>query len=317
MCVLNGCDPDRIVNIKEEAPKVPTKEELDIEKHSNDLLQYFEFNGSEAKLKAYRKFDQIGNYKTVKYLSTAIDKYIDLTGHKNIIIETGMMSIQPNVTESMANMIKHIKSRGASLRIVSDDKSTRDRIGMYLDLDGAKYSDNERLAILKARLTVGRVGLFFRYKSGRTVDDFGRSGKGEIQSIRIAIFLGITKTGRAVFRTYKQQTFYTRAHWYLEHDGEEMYAPAYEDVEASMSELGIYNDYIGSKYHFSSCVQYKAGGETTMYSVTESGNTIGVKMTIPEMAKAVFDDFGIKYEHESLEAYIDETRRLLDMQNNK
>ena len=48
-----------------------------------------------------------------------------------------------------------------------------------------------------------------------------------------------------------------------------------------------------------------------MYGTNEAGSVVGTVMTIPERAKAVFDDFGVEYDHESLDKYIEETRDIL------
>ena len=317
MCTLNNYDTSRIKNVNDIIPKTMSSEEKTIERMASQLMPYFETSdtGIQGTLNVHNRFDQIGQPNTVKYIEAAIKKYSEDTGVKDIKVYTKMMSIQPSVVETITDMIEQMHRDRIEVTFMSDDKDIQDKIDMRLDLGKANYSSSEKYNIMKSRLTMNRVGLLIKYKEGRGKDEFGRQGKGEKVMVRIALFKGFTKrdnTILACFRSFNGNTFYTKSHWYLEHDCEELSSLNYDDILIPIDELGLYNDFLGSKYHFSNPIQYSKGGETIMYSTNENGSVVGTSMTIPERAKAVFDDFGIEYDHESLDKYIEETLNIVD-----
>ena len=316
MCTLNGYNKDRIKNVNDIIPKAMTSEEKTIERMAVQLMPYFETSdtGTQGILNVHKRFDQIGQPNTVKYIEAAIKKYSEETGVKDIKVYTRMMNIQPSVIETISDMVESMHKSGIEVTFLSDDRETQDKIDMRLDLGKANYSSSERLNIMKSRLSENKVGILIKYKDGGGKDEFGRHGKGEKGSVRIALFKGFSSkngTPAALFRSFNSNTFFTKSHWYLEHDCEELKSLSYDDILIPVEELGLYNDFLGSKYHFSSPVQYTKGGEMIMYSTTETGSVVGTAMTIPERAKAVFDDFGIKYDRENLDLCIEETRKIL------
>ena len=316
MCILNNQDKSRIVNIKDEMPKVLTPEEKTIQRMADQLMAYFKTNdeGTVGILPVNERFDQIGNPNTVKYIVAAVEKYVESTGIKEVYVNTAMISIQSSVIDALAEMVESMRKQGVNLTVTSDDREIQNKIEMSLDLSKANYSSADKFQIMQNRLVPGRVGILTKYKEGKARDEFGRQGKGEKALVRVAIFLGFsTKDGQnmAKFRTYNGNKFYTKAHWYLEKDCEELTKLEYDDIVVSADELGIYSDFIGSKYHFSTPVQYDAKSTITMYSTTETGNVVGTPMTIPERAMAVLDDFGVDYDRENLMQAIDKTYEIL------
>ena len=59
-------------------------------------------------------------------------------------------------------------------------------------------------------------------------------------------------------------------------------------------------------------IQKSASETMTMYSI-RNGSVTGRKVTIPERIKAVFDDFGIKYDKDKLNYAIAETRKYVNV----
>ena len=316
MCMLNGHDASRIRNVKDVFPKKPTAEELTIERMANQLMAYFETNdtGTAGVLAIHKRFDQLGTPNTVKYIESAIKKYVESTGVKEIEVYTRHMSIQPGVIDVIVEMVNHFAVEGVNISIRCDDIETQNKMDLSLDLSKAKYSKHEKFNLMKLRLKKNRVGILTKYREGRAKDEFGRQGKGEQVSSRVAIFLGFVNVNgvpELKFRTFNSNKLYTKDHWYLENDCELLERLEYDDTTASIDEVGIYNDFIGSKYHFSACMQWDHDGSITMYHTTPTGSVVGETVTIPQRAKMVFDDFDIEYEKESLDSYIEETNRIL------
>ena len=318
MCTLNGQNPDRIRNVNDIVQKQPSTEEKSIERMANQLISYFVTSTADGTgvFEIYKRFDQIGTPNTVKYMEAAIRKYSEATNIKEIEIYTKNMIIQPGVLDNIVDTVNRLNEEGILVTFRSDDTEIQNKLDMSFDLSKANYSRKEKLNIMKVRLKPNHVGIFTKYKEGRGRDAFGRQGKGEKVMIRIAIFLGFVNDNGIVkmhFRTFNTNKFYTRDHWYLEHDCEVLEKLEYDDIYASIDELGIYNDFVGTKYHFSACIQFDKSGTITMYKTGENGGVIGERVTIPQRAKMVLDDFGINYDHESLDAYIEETDRLLKL----
>ena len=315
MCILNGQPTDRVTNVctfnKNQAKKVDKQ----LEEMAKDLLNYFETSGNRGVLYIQRRFDQIGVARTVDYIRAALIKYVEETGNKDLVLFTANMSIQPSVIKLLARLEDDVKPYGATLHIVSQNNVVNVKLGLSQRVNKADYTLEDRMDIARAKLKPLRVGVLHQYKDGKAKDEFGRQGKGEMASSRIAIVtgVGIGEDKMSIsFRTYNGHKFYTKAHWMLENDGERLNELEYTDVVAHISELGIYNDFLGSKYHFVTAVQQKPDGLVDMYSINENGSVVKDVMTIPERAKAVFDDFGIKYDEESLNAYIEATREKIN-----
>ena len=318
VCTLNNIPPDKIRNIEVAVPKQKTAEEKNIEAMVEQLMPYMEETDDGVVLNVHKRFDQIGQLATVKYIAGAIQHYIDVNGPNHFTVYTKMMSIQPSIIAAIADMVDTFKKSGIDVVVKSDDKEVQNKIDMAIDIGKRAYDSQERLDIMRSRLVKNRVGILIKYKEGRAKDEFGREGRGEKRSARIAQFKGFShnRDGEvcAKFRTYNSNYFYTKEHWFLEHDREELKELVYDDIVVKVNDLGIYNDFLGAKYHFSTAIQYEPGGEITMYGLNDIGSVTDTVMTIPDRIKAVFDDFGIEYDEESLEAYIEETRKILGLE---
>lgn len=314
LLTLSNQDVSKVANIQDAIPKKVSPEQRAIENMAKQLQDYFETDGDVGTLHIYRRFDQIGMPKTVDYIREAMRMYSENTGIKHIILNTSNMSIQSFVTEYVANLVGDMQKIGVSLEIVTDDKEIKSKISMYHGLQNATYSLMDKFNIMKARLALGRVGILTKYKDSRAKDEFGRYGRGEKVQVRVAIFRGFTKKDNnvfAVFETFNGNTFYTASHWSITHDGDIRTKLKSDRVEVPVADLGIYNDFLGPRYHFSTPVQYSNSATEIIYSADAEGRVTGKKMTIPERAKAVFDDYEVSYEVESLNAYIEETRKIL------
>ena len=316
MCTLNGFKQNRAVNEVVAVQKVMTQEEKKIISVANDLQFYFDGSNPECVVfNIYKRFDQIGVPVTVKYAEAAMKQYAEKHGTKKMKFEARGITVQPSVIEHVTGLIKKMAEVGVELEINSEDKEVMTKVGMYSSLgDNKIVSDEDKLKIIKAQLKPGKVGMLMRYKDSKAVDEFGRRGKGKPINCRVAIFLGIKDDDgeqKVVFRTYNGNTFFTRVHWSLEHDGEMLREMETQVVAIPMSEFGMYNDFLGSKFHLITPVQVKESDTVVMYDVDEDGKVIHTYATIPERIKMVFDHWGIEYDKDSVDTYIAKTRELL------
>jgi hypothetical protein len=164
-------------------------------------------------------------------------------------------------------------------------------------------------------------GMLIKYKKSKALDEFGREGKGEVVSSRIAIFRTIYQdsSGHAIAKieTFNSNYFYTKEHWMVEHDGEVPSSLHSEVIEAEMTEIGLGDLFLGSKYHFILPIQQdESESQVVIESIDEDGRNIKKKCTIPERMKLVFDSWGIEYNEESLNKSIEETKKSLEDKKN-
>ena len=321
VCKLNALSTDKIRNVKTEIPKVKTAAEKNFDRVVGEVLQHIVADGEVAYVNVYERFNQIGQPSTMEYIEAAMEQFSEETGINDFIINTKNISIQSNVINILPETIDRLKEKGITFEIKSDLPSIQNKIDMGIDIGHTTYTSEEKLKIMQERLTIGKVGLLIKYKDSRAQDEFGRVGRGEKVSVRIAMFTGFSTdmedNTTAEFMSFNANYFYTREHWMLEHDKEELKDLVYDDVSIKVDDLGIYNEFIGSRYHFSTAVQYNTNGMTRMYHM-ETGqdgldHVVGVDYTIPERIKAVFDDFKIEYDSESLESYIAKTREIMSL----
>ena len=164
-------------------------------------------------------------------------------------------------------------------------------------------------------------GMLIKYKKSKALDDFGREGKGEVVSSRIAIYRGLkqSKTGQpvAMIEVFNNNYFYTIEHWMVEHDYEEPTSLHSETLEIGLDELGVCDMFLGSKYHFLLPVQQnESETQVVIKEVDENGKNVKVRCTIPERMKIVFDSWGVKYNEESLDEAIKNTKEFLEKTKN-
>lgn len=315
MCTLNGFSNNRAINEEIIPEKTLTKEEIQVMKMADQLQQYFDSTEDVPVLNIYKRFDQVGVPITVNYIEAALKKYAAEHGCKKLKLEAKGITIQTSVIENVTNLIQKLADDGVELIINSNDSEVMNKVGMYQSLSSKQvYSDKDKIKLIKASLNPGKVGMLIKYKDSKATDEFGRSGKGKPVSCRVCIYYGMKKVKDTIcvcFRTFNGNTFYTHTHWSLEHDNDIIRELDYKDEVIPVSQFGMYNDFLGSKYHLITPVQAKPEDSITMYGIDDAGKVTYTKMTIPERIKAVFDDWEINYDTETLQAYIQKTKELL------
>lgn len=318
MCSLNGFKSNRATNVVVKVAKALTKEEIAIMKMADELQKYFEISEDDpemAILHIHRRFDQIGVPITVAYIEAAMKKFAQEHHIKKMRLDALGISIQTSVIKNVTNLIGSMAKEKVMLEINSSDEEVMNKVGIYQSLEGNEIvSEKDKVRIIKASLHPGKVGMLVQYRDSKAVDEFGRSGKGKAINCRVALYNGLKKDKEGIklsFTTFNGKYFYTRVHWSLENDNELLEDLRTEELNIPVSQFGMYNDFLGSKYHLITPVQNREEDTITMYGIDDQGKVTYTKMTIPERIKAVFDDWGIKYDMESMQAYIQKTREIL------
>ncbi len=316
MCALNGFPDSRAENMVVTPVKKMTKEELKIIEMGKELQDYFTVDeDGNPHLNVHDRFDQIGVPATVNYIEAAMRMYAEEHQSSKMYLDAINIVIQTSVIKNVTNLIKKLADIGVELVINSNDTKVMNKVGMYRSLEESSVeSEKDKIRVIKANLRPGKVGMLIRYKDSKATDEFGRRGNGEPLWCRVAIYTGIKREKNTIvlnFRVYKGDTFYTHVHWALEHDDSVLSCLECENVTIPVDQFGMYNDFLGSRYHLITPVQIKPEHSITMYGVDENERITHTSMTIPERIKTVFDDWGIKYDNESLQSYIQKTREIL------
>lgn len=331
VCIMEGLSDDRVFNRVVELPKTETAKAIKARQQSEMLKECFEQTdeideetGSKiVNILIQKKYQQINNIGTIEYLRLAIKSYSEENNILCFKVICGSMDMMPSVLEGFADLqIDMNRLYGVDVEVISSREDLMNRLGLYLHKKmNDNYTEEDRLKELK-KIKPNTPGILIKYKKSRAVDDFGRHGKGEVASSRIAMFKGIVREyGQiyAVFHSYNKKYFYTNEHWKLEHDGDtltnSLVAPL--EVKVALKDIGLYSKFIGSQYHFLMPIQNDKSESVAMYNINETGSTERKMYTIPERMKKVFDDWRVAYDRESLESYIELTdKHLKEKENN-
>lgn len=323
MCVLGGMKPNRVFNTDVVAPKAMTPAEklaIEMAKQLQDYFEVDETDSNSVKFNIYKRFDQLGSVNTIEYMEAAIRLYVSQNRDSNITLDLGSIFIQKNILELISSKIDEMLSDGIRISAVSTEKEVNDKIGLHRHLsNNREYTVEDRLEMFR-NIKPGTVGMLSKYKSSRGVDEFGRQGNGEVVSCRVAIFRGMRSGGitaggndMPVFEVYNGDKFYTRQHWELEHDFDELDELEVVNIIPDVTEVGLYGEFLGSKYHFMEPIQYDTSGSTVMYSLDDNGKLITEKMTIPERIETVLEDWNVEYDRDKLKQCLNETNKILNI----
>lgn len=319
MCIIDGLDETRIRNKVVEIPREKTPEEKKIEHYGSGLIPIFDITpDGVAVLELEKKYSQIQSTNTLNYVDYAIREIHKTQGLDNFILKIGKLVILPNVLQVIADMMVQYESEGFHLLVDCEDKETQNSMGLFIHIaTNNKYTVKERRSAIINNLKMDMPGMLIKYKKSKALDEFGREGKGEVVSSRIAIFRKLKQSNSgqtmAVVEVFNNNYFYTVEHWMVEHDYEEPTSLHSETLEIPLDELGVCDLFLGSKYHFLLPIQQKESEtQVVIREFDEDGKNVKVRCTIPERMKIVFDSWDVKYNKESLDKSIADTKEFLE-----
>lgn len=307
---------DRIEHVVIEHEPEKTPDQLKIESYGNRVYDRFDIDGDMATYKVKKFISTISNTTTIEYMRFAVNRLMAENCIKKFRIDLRDIVINGvDALETLAKLKDDVETAGAEFEIFMNDTETIKTMQLCLNKISNEYkSVVDRLKYIKKFKGDKHdiPGLLIKYRDSRATDTFGRSGKGEVEWCRIAIFRGIRKGGQLVFCTFFEDRFYTKVHWSSQHDGEKHPGLKTETKTIDATELGFLNRFLGSRYHFIKAVQKsKAENKKMIVDLSESGTNIFKDCTIPERIKVVLDDWGVKYDAETLGNYIEETKEKL------
>lgn len=321
MYILDGKSEDHIQNEEPAPVKKLTAQQKKFLSEANRVYDYIkEVDSQNAVIRIADCYTQLLNMFTPVSIGMALERYCEEHKElKEIIVDINDIAIDTGaISRLIDSKIKINKQYGVSIAFDVNDEECIKKIELYLFQKlNQVYNVEDRLEVIK-RLKVGTPGILITFKKSRTKDEFGRYGNGEALSSRIAIFNGVRKARTADgqigyladFTSFNGNKFYTKEHYALENDGEELKLETYK-TSIPLDSLGLGAEFLGSNAHFARPIQESAEESIIMRHMDEDGKVVAQKYTIAERMKAVFDDFNIQYDEEELNNAIKETSEII------
>lgn len=318
-CISCGYDENRIRNEGVITEIVTEKPKFDAE-----LVEMFKSSHTVEEnniiIDVSKSVSQVGSEMTAKSIIEAMRQLSVELGISDLILDFNSIHIQDNVLAPLHKLLKEL-SNDCSIKVANLPDARR--FNTIKSADEGFNSEMplvEKIKMFKESMALGTVGFLCKFKNSRKKDALGRCGDGIPLWSRYAIYRGCKKKGETVkdglilaFDVYKPNDFYTKVHQVMEFENSE---PELKCMRVTMDfeELGIFDRYTGTGYHFNLPIQYKRKDSINM-RVEEKFQgkscTIFGPVRLPEVAKYVLDDFGVKYNKEKLEEAIAKTNNIL------
>lgn len=317
LCIFfmsRGLDSKRIIQVVVEPPKEPSRYEKNIERNGADYVRYLNFDESTGTLGMNANEclhnSTLSDDLTVRSVLRAFE--IWTREHPDIKVSQYVFNCtQISVKEeAMSSMAKYIVSWGAEGKVLACDLRDEEvtKLIEYIEKESAEpMSVVEKLDVWK-KVPIGAVGILVEYKKTRRTDIKGRSGDGQTLSSLPCRFDGIidTKRGKRLkFTRFDKETFYTKDHWFAQHDGELHPGLNSKEIVDTVDSIGIHIDNIpeveGRYFKFRVPITRKPQLVISLNSVT--GNNIKSECCLAKRIECVLDDWGIDYNREWLEKY--------------
>ncbi len=318
-CSIGNIKSGRVINEDEILMNEPTTDRQ-LEALKNRFIQAINIKDGIAKLVLEDVIENVSEGKTIKALESAIEQINADQGVKFFELEINIF-IQLNIVKILANTLTNLAEKGIEVEIDPTNMELSGKVSIYQCIEGTtKWGPAKRASIFKDTVEKNTVGMLTKYKETKKVDEFGRSGCGEISYCKVALFKGFKKVGRDIvlqFEIFNNKTFCTKLHYSLEYNGESLDELDKEDIEIRIQDIGLCNKFIGRLYHFNFPIQYGPADYINTYKENSDGSIEQVDVTLPEHIKMVLDDFDIKFNRKSLIYSINETENYLEALKNK
>lgn len=326
-CYLGEIDgKQKIIFVEKTVPKVvdPTKDRID--KIAQDVMGDMQVKDDTIIIETYHRFmSGVRGYDTLNGIKQAIINKLNETNLDRVILDFGNTGTEGDITRRLSEFVRAcingevIPKKEIFISIKSTQSGMMEELSLLnCIVNQGVMTEEEKLAYIEENIPVGMVGLMTKYREGRVRSDrFGRSGNGEAIYRRVAIYRGCKKNLcgnnldiKLIFEVYLADKFFTKEHWWSEHDGERLTELACRTIEVGVNDIGILDAYVGRKYHFYVPNQYDDTTYTPIYSFRD-GEQKTTFATLPEQIKIVLDDWGIEYNRDLLDLAIRETQQFI------
>lgn len=322
MAVMDGYTVDKVEHVEPKVVEKPEKKDLRIAQEVKKVKPHFTVSGHRATIVVKDIYRILGNSLSAKYIEEAAKEVLgENRSIQELMIDLRDVAVYPSVIDLFVEMkLSFERYYNVCVMFNTEDEKVIENMELYMHTKvKKKYSEDDKIAEIN-NIRKGTAGVLITYRKSRALDEFGRQGNGEVASARIALFnklvTGVNSDGEKVayaeFISFNGDTFYTREHWMLENDGEQLDELECNKVKIHINNLGIYDKFLGTKAHFARPIQESKDENIIMRSVVPDGKVVSNTYTLAERIKAVLDDFDIYYDKEELDMAIEETHMTLD-----
>ena len=311
MLILAGCkDDDKVSLIVSERNDLEQKSirQENTEVYGDEMFKTLVFRGSECDFDIYKLYGAWTGDKTINYVRHCVSRVINERPDVNIInINVGDINVSDDNVDRIVQLKIEVESNGVTLNFRSNDQDIMDMYEMYMFKNKRKrVSHSDRVEAFR-KLRSGTAMLLAQYKKTRRRDDFGRSGDGEVISMRPSVVVGLSDDEKKlVLNVFSTENFETTFEYELnnceEHPGLKEYR-----LNIDLEKIGIGNEFMGRYYHLVFPITDE-GDERYRTVLIEDDKRVVKDLTVGEKMKAVFDSHGIQYDREELDRCIKESK---------
>ena len=306
--------PDEKVEFEEKvvAP-VKDKNSEKIEKSTQAMMKsIFKIDGDHYVMKFSDSYSHLSTSFIDEVIYRSIQRKSEETGVKKFIADFSDIVIEDVTMTNIANRISQLIDLGIGIEAISNNKNQQNILNIALNnAMTAKMTTLDKMEVVK-KIYKGKPipGIYLLYQMSKSVDTFGRSGKGAPIMVRIATLDSIDEAGNMKFTTYNKDTFFTREQWCIEHDGERLEKLDSQEFNANVSSFGFMNEFMGATGHFLRAAKQDPSETTVVVtSIDNDGKCVKKLCSLAERMKAVFDSWGIEYDHDIMEESIKEAEQ--------
>lgn len=323
-CVSCGYSEDRVQNEGVVEQIIIEKPKFDEELVDRFLSTHTVEEGNII-LDVSKTVSQVGSEMTVKSIIEALKRASASNNIKSIILDFNSIHIQDNVLPVLHSMLKEL-SETCIIKVANLPDAQKFNVIKSADEGfNSEIPFKEKVKYFKECMEKDTVGFLAKFKETKKKDLLGRYGDGVPLWSKFAIYRGCKKRGEKLsdgltvaFDVFNASDFYTKIHQIMEFENENPTLP-HMRVTMDFDELGIMDKYTGSTYHFNLPIQYRKQDSRNMrVEIMYGGQRVNLFDTVrlPEVAKYVLEDFGIKYNKAKLQEAIDITNKILLAQYN-
>ena len=317
-CMLKGYATGKVTNTPKIIVEEKTKEEKKLDAIQASVFNFIYSKDGDMYVDLAKHFSQFCDVKYANAFMRAAAQYAELYNKKDcsFIINAEDLLVADKVMQTVTREGAILKNeKGIDTVIYSDIKETSEKFSLHkFTAEAVDVSKADRLRIISKYMYRNMAGLITEYKNGKKKDTFGRIGDGTKVSCKPCIYLGCSGTGEETvvnIRIFSNKTFFTQQHWEMENDGEQIKELEFKDESIKLTDIGVMNKFLGSRYHFMAPVQRSLDDYEQDLSANDGGFGERRTVTIPEKMKIVFDAWDIDYDEAGLERAINKSKEIL------
>lgn len=263
------------------------------------------------------KFSSLSNSDIIDDLAFVVHSIIPPKGSANEII-LDFENVDVVLEEALKNLYKQLKelrARGIKVTIRNLGMDGIEKLELMESIDkgmAVELNDDEKYSILQKELQINTVGMLTTYEYTRKLDMCGRRGNGIANESVVGVFKGYERNRSneiyLKFDMYGESEFVSKV-W-------KIYDMGMESDEADrlnkvgtrirIDKIGFDEFYYAPDYHFNYLLQ-SDGKLYDYWQLDDNGNSIKVRLTLPELVKATFDEYGVQYNRDNLNEFIQKT----------